>query len=229
MPRVKICGLRRERDARVADAAGADAIGFVTEVDKETPREVNPAWAAALAEMVDPFVTTVAVTMPDDVADAEELLERTGTDAIQIHGDWDVDQVVDLRNRVHADVLVAVDAADEDRIRAMEDQADAIVVDSTTEDGAGGTGETHDWAALSDLRFELSTPVVLAGGLTPDNVAAAVETVDPFAVDVSSGVEVPGGDGAKDDEAIRRFCENAGRGLDGGPVHPGGPGGGLGP
>ena len=214
---------------RVAAAAGADAVGFVTEVDKETPREVSPEWAAALADAADPFVTTVAVTMPDGVDDAEALLGRAKTDAIQIHGDWDVDQVVDLRNRVDAAVLVGVDAADTDRMHDLDDNADALVVDSTTESGAGGTGETHDWEAFSDLRLELSTPVVLAGGLTPDNVGEAIETVEPYAVDVSTGVEIAAGDGAKDDAAIRRFCEAAGRGLDTGPARPGGPGGGLGP
>lgn len=228
MPRVKICGLRRERDMRVAAAAGADAVGFVTDVDIDTPREVSPEWAAALAQSADPFVTTVTVTMPDTVDDAEALLTRTKTDAIQIHGDWDVEMFVELRNRVEAGVIAAVDAADRERMEALEDQVDAIVVDSTTEDGAGGTGETHDWEALSDLAIEFSTPIVLAGGLTPENVAEAIETVEPFAVDVSSGVEIAGGEGAKDDEAIREFCQAAGRGLDYGFIHPGGPGGGPG-
>jgi phosphoribosylanthranilate isomerase len=212
---------------RVAAAAGADAVGFVTEVDKETPRAVNPSWAAALSNLVNPFVTTVTVTMPDTVDDAEALLKRTQTDAIQVHADWDAAQFSDLRNRVAADVLAAVDAEDLDCIHDLEDQVDAVVVDSATETGAGGTGETHDWDALSDLVVDYSTPIVLAGGLTPDNVAEAIETVEPFAVDVSTGVEIPGGDGAKDDEAIRNFCQNAGRGLDTGFVHPGGPGGAI--
>lgn len=225
MPRVKICGLRRERDVRVAVAAGADAVGFVTDVDIDTPREVDPTWVGALATSTDPFVTTVAVTMPDSVEDAIETLESAKTDAIQVHADWDVDRVVDLHNSVDADVLMAVDAGDHDRLHDLEDKCDAVVVDSTTEEGAGGTGETHDWDALRTLMLDYSTPVVLAGGLTPDNVAEAVETVDPFAVDVSSGVEIPGNEGAKDDEAIRRFCQEAGRGLDYDFIHPGGPGG----
>lgn len=224
MSRVKICGLRRERDVRVAIAAGADAVGFVTEVDVDTPREVSPAWAAALAEAASPLVTTVAVTMPDSVDDAEALVEQVGPDAVQIHGEFDEDEVNDLSHRVDADVLVAVGADDTDRIDELEGTADALVVDSLTDDGAGGTGETLDWDAVEKLVLDLSTPVVLAGGLTPDNVAEAVETVEPFAVDVSSGVEISGGDGAKDDEAIRRFCAEAGRGIDFDFIHPGGPG-----
>ena len=224
MPRVKICGLRRERDVRVAVAAGADAVGFVTDVDVETPREVNPSWAAALAEMASPLVTTVAVTMPDDVDDAEALVDEVGPDAIQIHGAFSEDEVNDLSHRVDCDVLVAVGVDDADRIRDLEGTADALVVDSLTDEGAGGTGETTDWGAVEKLQFETSTPLVLAGGLTPDNVADAVEAANPFAVDVSSGVEIPGGDGAKDDEAIRRFCREAGRGLDFDEVPRGGPG-----
>lgn len=225
MSRVKICGLRRERDMRVAIAAGADAVGFVTDVPIDTPREVKPDWAAALVKTAPPMVTTVAVTMPDSVDDAEALAERVSPDAIQIHGDFSVEQVNDLRHRIRQDVIVAVDADDTERIHALEGTADAILVDSTTEDGAGGTGETHDWDAVRDIVMELSTPIVLAGGLTPDNVAEAVATADPFAVDVASGVELVEENAAKDDEAIRRFCREAGRGIDYDQmdIHPGGP------
>ena len=84
-----------------------------------------------------------------------------------------------------------------------------LVVDSTDESGAGGTGETHDWTATGTLATRLTTPVVLAGGLTPENVAEAVQTAEPFAVDVSSGVELT--PGHKDHNAVARFVANAGR------------------
>jgi phosphoribosylanthranilate isomerase (EC 5.3.1.24) len=214
MARVKICGLRRERDMRVAAAAGADAVGFICDVDVETDREVNPSWAAALAESAPPFVTTVLVTMPDSVEDAVELAERVSPDGIQIHADFSPKQVTELSDRTNCDVLAAIDIADTDRAHELEGSADALLVDSLAEGGAGGTGETHDWAATYDLATELSTPVVLAGGLTPDNVAEAIDTAHPMGVDVSSGVEIPGAEGMKDDEAIRAFVENAGRKLD---------------
>jgi phosphoribosylanthranilate isomerase len=108
-------------------------------------------------------------------------------------------------------VIVAVDAADPDRVRDYDDVADAILLDSTTEDGAGGTGETHDWHAARTLVDDCSTPVVLAGGLTPGNVADAVRTVDPYAVDVSSGVERT--DGEKDHDAVASFVRNAAPGV----------------
>lgn len=213
MARVKICGLRRERDMRVAAAAGADAVGFITDVSVDTPREVDPAWAAALAESAPPFVTTVAVTMPETVDDAVDLVELIHPDAIQIHADFTPDQVRDLGDRTNVDVFVAIDVDETERAHELEGVADALLVDSLTEEGAGGSGETHDWDATRELVMELSTPIVLAGGLTPDNVAEAIATVKPMAVDVASGVEIPGGDGAKDDRAIREFIENAGRKL----------------
>ena len=91
---------------------------------------------------------------------------------------------------------------------AHDDPADALVVDSLDESGAGGTGETHDWARTRALVGSLSSPVVLAGGLTPGNVADAVETVDPFAVDVASGVEAD--PGRKDPAAVSAFVRAAG-------------------
>jgi len=213
MARVKICGLRRERDMRVAAAAGADAVGFVTDVDVETPREVNRSWAAALAKSVPPFVTAVAVTMPDSVEDALSLVDTVEPDAVQIHADFTPEQFTDLQNSTSRDVIAAIDAGDPDRARELEGAVDALLVDSLSDGGGGGTGETHDWETTRDLVTELSTPIVLAGGLTPDNVAEAIDTVGPMGVDVASGVEIAGGDGAKDDEAIRAFVENAGRRL----------------
>lgn len=213
MARVKICGLRRERDMRVAAEAGADAVGVITDVAVDTPREVSPSWAAAMVESAPPFVTTVAVTMPDTVDDAVDLIEQVTPDAIQLHADFTPDQLRELGRRTTADVFVAIDADNPERARDLEGTVDGFVVDSLTEAGAGGSGETHDWAATRALVTELSTPIVLAGGLTPDNVAEAVETVAPTAVDVASGVELPGAEGAKDDTAIRAFIREAGREL----------------
>ncbi|MFB6221668.1 MAG: phosphoribosylanthranilate isomerase [Halolamina sp.] len=213
MARVKICGLGRERDVRVAAEAGADAVGFITDVPVETPREVPPAEAAALAESAPPFVTTVAVTMPDTVADAVRLVDQVRPDAVQVHADFTPDQVRDLGDRTDVDVVVAIDADEAERARRLGGVADALLVDSLTEAGAGGSGETHDWDATRALVRDQSTPVVLAGGLTPENVTEAVETVAPMGVDVASGVEKPGDGAEKDHTAIRTFVRAAGRGL----------------
>jgi phosphoribosylanthranilate isomerase len=111
-----------------------------------------------------------------------------------------------LAARVDASVVAAVDA-DAD-LAAYADAVDALLVDSTDERGAGGTGETHDWERTRERTADLDVPVILAGGLTPENVAEAVATVDPYAVDTATGVEREGG--LKDHDAVTAFVARAG-------------------
>jgi len=207
MVRSKICGVTTEADLQAVADAGADAVGIITEVSVETPREVPPERAADLVAAAPPFLSTVLVSMPDTATRAVELAGAVAPDAVQLHGDFDGEEIRYVRREARANVIVALDADDADRVRGYDGVADAILLDSTSESGAGGTGETHDWHAARALVDDLSTPVVLAGGLTPDNVADAVRTVDPYAVDVSSGVERSGG--KKDHEAVASFVRNA--------------------
>jgi phosphoribosylanthranilate isomerase len=207
MVRSKICGVTNEADLRAVADAGADAVGIITEVSVETPREVPPERAADLVAAAPPFLSTVLVSMPDTATRAVELAGAVAPDAVQFHGDFDGEEIRYVRREARANVIVALDADDADRVRGYDGVADAILLDSTTESGAGGTGETHDWHAARALVDDLSTPVVLAGGLTPDNVADAVRTVEPYAVDVSSGVERSGGE--KDHAAVASFVRNA--------------------
>jgi len=208
MMRVKICGITRERDRDVAVAAGADAVGLIAGVAVETPREVSLDRAADLAEGVPPLVTSVLVTMPADADEARRRIEQVRPDAVQVHG-CSVETVAALSD-APAKVVAAVDA-DADDLAEYAAAADAVLVDSLDEQGGGGTGETHDWERTRSHVADLDTPVILAGGLTPDNVAAAVETVDPFGVDVASGVEREGG--VKDHAAVGAFVERARPGV----------------
>jgi len=207
MVRSKICGVTNEADLRAVARSGADAVGIITEVSVDTPREVAPDRAADLVAAAPPFLSTVLVSMPESATRAVELAGAATPDAIQLHGEFEDADIRYVRREARADVITAVDAADADRVRAYDGVADALLLDSTTDDGAGGTGETHDWHAASVLVDDCSTPVVLAGGLTPENVADAVRTVEPYAVDVSSGVERSGGE--KDHEAVASFVRNA--------------------
>ncbi|WP_435333519.1 phosphoribosylanthranilate isomerase [Haloarchaeobius sp. TZWWS8] len=209
MTRVKICGLTREEDVDAAIDAGADAVGFVVDVPVDTPREVTARRAAELVARVPPFVTTVLVTMPGGPNRAIELVEQVDPDVVQVHSDLSPGDVAYLRSKVDADVLKHVDAARPGTARRYADVADALLVDSVDESGAGGTGKTHDWERTRAETAGLDVPIVLAGGLTPENVARAVETVEPFAVDVASGVESAGG--VKDHDAMHRFVEAATR------------------
>lgn len=206
-PRVKICGLTRESDVDAAVAAGTDALGFVVDVPVDTPREIPAERAATLVDRVPPFVSTVLVTMPDDAARAIDLAESVGADAVQVHGGLAPDECGIVHDAGH-DTIVAVDAGDPDVARRYADAADALLVDSTDADGAGGTGRTHDWERTRALAASVDVPVVLAGGLTPGNVADAVRTVEPYGVDVASGVEARGGE--KDHEAVASFVAAAG-------------------
>lgn len=201
--KIKICGVTNPGDRDLVVDSGADAIGFVSDVSIDTPREVAPETAATLAGSLPPFVSSVLVTMPEEVHDAFSLIERVRPDTVQVHG-LEPDAIDDLSRETSASVSVvpAVTAADAPRYEAV---ADALLVDSLDQDGAGGTGSTHDWDRTHDLVAELDVPVMLAGGLTPENVPRAVELVRPYGVDVASGVESSGG--TKDPAAVRSFVE----------------------
>ncbi|WP_254838017.1 phosphoribosylanthranilate isomerase [Natronomonas marina] len=205
MTRVKVCGITTDEDLETAVEAGADAVGIVADVSTDTPRAVQPDRAVELSRAAPPFVTTVLVTMPGQPDRAVDLAGRVQPDVVQVHGDLTPGDLAYLSANVSGDVMRAVTP---DEAPAHDTVADGLVVDSLDESGAGGTGETHDWERSRELVESLSSPVVLAGGLTPDNVAEAVETVRPFAVDVASGVEAD--PGRKDPEAVAAFVRAAG-------------------
>jgi len=208
MTRVKVCGITNEADRDVAVAAGADALGFLVDVPVDTARELSPERAADLLAGVPPLVTTVLVTMPEDAERAIALHEATGADVVQLHNDLSTEALAEIRGITGARVMKAV-SADLEEASRYAPVADALVVDSRDASGAGGTGEAHDWETTRAIREAVDVPVVVAGGLTPENVGDAVRTVEPFAVDVSSGVERR--EGRKDHDAVRTFVEAATR------------------
>lgn len=205
MTRVKICGITNAKDRDVAIAAGADALGFIVDVDVDSPREITPQRAASLIADVPPVVTTVLVTMPESVDAATTLLDRTGADTIQIHGLEPA--AISSLTRPGLRPIAAIAAGAVADAEPYADVAGALLVDSADEDGGGGTGRVHDWSKTRRLRDSLAVPIILAGGLSPENVAAAVRQVQPFGVDVATGVEQRGGH--KDHEAVRTFIDRA--------------------
>ena len=200
--RVKICGLRSERDLDLAVSAGADAIGLLCSVSVDSPREISIDRATTLARATPPFVTAVLVTMWESADQIHELIDSVDPDAIQLHG-ASTDDVNRLETATP--VISALGEMEDDKtIDAHARAADAILLDSADDRGAGGTGRTHDWDRASAIATRIDTPVVLAGGLTPQNVQSAIEHVRPYAVDVASGVD---GDGGKDPTAVRSFVD----------------------
>jgi phosphoribosylanthranilate isomerase len=205
MTRVKVCGTTTHEDLDAVVEAGADAVGFIVDVSVDTPREITAKRAVELSRAAPPFVTTVLVTMPETPEETVELASRIQPDVVQVHGELTPGDLAFLSAKIHGDVVKAVSP---ESAPAYDTVADALLVDSLDSDGAGGTGETHDWERTRELVETLESPVVLAGGLTPDNVAAAVETVRPFGVDVASGVESD--PGRKDTAAVSAFVRAAG-------------------
>ncbi|MCA1814643.1 MAG: phosphoribosylanthranilate isomerase [Halobacteriales archaeon] len=199
MTRVKVCGMRSAEDVRAASRAGADALGFVV-ASPGSPRELAPSQAAQLASLAPPFVQTLLVTRETQPARLAALQGAAPLDALQVHGLRDAVEAHAVRKAVHGKLVLAVPAGPEARDLAgvFAPFADAILLDS----GAGGTGQTHDWRAAARIVKAIPKPVVLAGGLTPANVARAVRAVKPWAVDVSGGVE---GAQGKSPRKVQRF------------------------
>ncbi len=209
-PRVKICGITRPDDGRHAARAGADAIGLV--FYPPSPRYVSPRQAAGIIAALPPFVTTVGLFVNAPADRIAALLEQVPLDMLQFHGDESPEYcagfrrpwIKALRMRDGVDPL-----AEADRYGAAG--ARGLLVDSYVPGVPGGTGERFDWDRLP---ANPSLPLVLAGGLDPDNVAEAVRRARPWAVDVSGGVEIIGVDGrrqggVKDPGAVSAFIRAA--------------------
>ena len=197
--RVKICGLTRPEDAMAAVAAGADALGVVLAPSK---RQVTLDQAAAVFAGVPPLVARVGVFVDARADFVWEAVERLGLTAVQLHGD----EAPETCAAAPAPVIKALrvgpgfDRASVERYRGV---VSALLLDTLVVGGAaGGTGKTFSWHDVAG-RLPAWAPVLLAGGLGPDNVAEAIGVLNPYAVDVSSGVEQA--PGVKDHRLIERF------------------------
>jgi phosphoribosylanthranilate isomerase len=197
--RVKFCGITRVADADAAVAAGADAIGLV--LDPASPRFISLEQAAMIRARLPPFVQAVALfrnASPDDVGRARQALHP---DLLQFHGDESA-EFCESFGHPYLRAVPMRPALDVRSWARPYRSAVALLLDAHASGQPGGQGRTFDWNAIPP---GLPKPVVLAGGLTPDNVAAAVAKVRPFAVDVSSGIE--SAPGIKDPARMRRFID----------------------
>ena len=195
-PRVKICGLTRADDVRVAVEAGADAIGLV--FYPPSPRFVDWPTAAALARLAPPFVSVVGLFVNADPALVRATLAAVPIHLLQFHGDED-DAYCRQFDRPFMKAARVKPGMDLVQYAADFPSAQAILLDAFV-DGYGGGGKVFDWSLIP---AQLGKPLVLSGGLDADNVGAAVKRVRPAAVDVSSGVEAA--KGVKDAGKVRAF------------------------
>jgi phosphoribosylanthranilate isomerase len=208
--RVKICGLTREEDLAAAVSAGADAVGFLVGVPS-SPRNLTLERAEQLLKKVPVFVDSVVVTPPKNVEWLLEVCEKLQPSAVQIHGKEQIESSKirqrAANTRLIKTVYVTQDAIKEDTLEDLK-TFDGVLLDSFVKGQYGGTGKVHDWG-LSKRIIDLVSPVpvILAGGLKPENVKEAIFAVEPYAVDVASGVEAS--PGVKDHAKIRAFVENA--------------------
>lgn len=201
---IKICGITNKVDAVSAASLGVDMLGFV--LYKKSKRYVSARAVREIANELPPYLAKVGVFVDESREAVLSAAEEAGLDALQFHGgetpeycamfreDYKVIKAFRLRTRHD---LAAVNGYD----------VDYYLLDTYKPDTIGGTGEVFDWKMLKD--FEFLKPVILSGGLNPDNVSAAIREVVPYGVDVSSGVETS--PGKKDDAAMKRFVDEVRR------------------
>jgi len=201
MIKVKICGITNLHDAEAAIDFGADALGFV--FYKKSPRSVSPREAASIISKLPPFISKVGVFVDESPEEIREIAKETGIGIIQLHGDeppeacrlpWPAIKGIRVKSLESLDPLAG-----------YQELVSAFLLDAYAPDMPGGTGRVFNWEiAVEAKRFGR---VILAGGLNPENISEAVRRVRPYAVDVSSGVELE--KGKKDHRKMKLFIERA--------------------
>jgi phosphoribosylanthranilate isomerase len=210
--KVKICGIKTEKDLQIAIDAGADAVGFITEVPVDSPRKISLAEASRLIKKVPVFMTSVLVIMPENAEQAIKMINIAKPAVVQIHNALPLSELVKIRETgvkilktipvtQYADIEMLLDL-----IRELSGIVDAVLLDTALDGKSGGTGVPHNWEISSEVVLKAGMPVILAGGLKPENVKDAIRCVRPYAVDTASGVET---DGRKDELKITDFIKNA--------------------
>ena len=205
--RVKICGTTSDEDARLAVSLGADALGFLVGLNYPADDEISADTARSIIRKQPPFISSVLVTHKNDPSWIVETAQVIGCNTLQLHGDVPLKELEGIRSRLpYLKIIKTIHVQSDEAVMAAleaEKVADAILLDTITDERLGGTGKTHDWSISRKIVEALNAPVILAGGLTPENVREAITYVRPFGVDVNSGVEHP--NGKKSPARVRDF------------------------
>ena len=202
--KIKICGITNSEDAMVAVSAGADALGFI--MYRKSPRFVEPSVARAIVAGLPPFVLPIGVFVNEDVSVVRTLMDECGFALAQLHGD----ESTSYSQNLGRSVLKALRLKDRGSLLALAEFQGRVhirgfVIDAFSDQAHGGTGQTVDWTLAAEVAR--SAPILLAGGLTPSNLAEAIRQVHPYGVDVSTGVEER--PGKKDPAKVKAFIEAA--------------------
>jgi phosphoribosylanthranilate isomerase len=182
--KVKICGITNYEDAVLAVDLGATALGFIF---ANSPRQITPQKARDIIHTIPPLVKTVGVFVNQGPAEIRKVIHCCGLDLVQLHGD----EPPDLCHALMPYTIKALRIRDASSIQSSltyQGKVRALLLDTYAKDKAGGTGSTFDWRLAKKIK-ERGIPIILAGGLGPSNVNSAIRTVEPYAVDVNSGVE----------------------------------------
>lgn len=205
MIRVKICGITNQKDAEDAVNAGAHALGF--NFYKKSPRYIGPFKARKIIQSLPPFVTPVGLFVDQKEGAVKQILEHCGIQTAQFHGDETPAYCKRFKSKYTVIKAFRVSAKfDLNTIKPYD--VHAVLLDAYHKDLKGGTGQTFDWDIARRSKM-LNIPVILSGGLHYNNIVEAIETVKPYAVDVSSGVEVQDQPGKKLARSMQLFCQNA--------------------
>ena len=199
MVRVNICGITRTEDARAAVNSGVNALGFIF---AESKRHINPDRARQIIGQLPPFVTTVGVFVDEDFDEVRRILDYCRLDIAQLHGEESPEYCRELQRKA----IKGFRIKDEESVNALfkyQGIVQGLLLDTYRTGAAGGTGETFDWSLAKKARA--LGPVILAGGINPQNVSEAISRVGPYAIDVSSGVE--SSPGIKDAAKIKKLME----------------------
>ncbi|MDO8525029.1 MAG: phosphoribosylanthranilate isomerase [Candidatus Omnitrophota bacterium] len=206
MTKIKICGITNKVDALSASDLGVDMLGFV--FYKKSKRYVTPALAEDIINELPPFIGRVGVFVDEKREDVFRIAEDAGLDILQFHGNETPEYCGSFRPDYK--VIKAFRVQKRSDLKNVNDyDTDYYLFDTYDSGRAGGTGKKFDWAILKD--FEILKPMILSGGLKPDNVENVIKELAPFAVDVSSGVE--SAPGKKDIALLKKFVANARKGL----------------
>lgn len=208
--RVKFCGTASLADMQCAIDAGCDAVGFIMGVTHKSCDFVTPNDAAKMVRRLPPFIEPVAVTHLQDTEDLIRLVEDSRCTTLQIQDSIEPSEIDRIRDALpYLRIVKAVHVMDESALltaKRYEPHADAIILDTRTEERLGGTGIPHDWNISARIVANSAVPVILAGGLTPENVREAIRKVRPYGVDVHTGVKK---DGHRNPEKTLAFAHEA--------------------
>ena len=188
--RIKICGMRNLDNVLDAISLGVDAIGFI--FVKSSPRYISPTDAAKIIKVIPPFVSTVGVFVNESVDDMNNIAEQCNLDYFQLHGKESISVCKELKRRVIKTIKVS-DLVDIEQISTYEDYVSAILLDTKIINMDGGTGQVFDWGIALAAKEKFNVPIILAGGISESNLSKAIQMVNPFAIDLSSGVEIEPG------------------------------------